>query len=263
MPPPYPLPGLRLAPLLAAVPWYLGRRTLIKQTKNEQNRFWPPWGALGGSWAAPRGALGASRAALGARWAAPKSFSAQKPKFVDSIAFFLVSWGSGRPPGASWGPLGALLAAPGALLRLLGRPAWSWVALGWLLAAHVGPGWSLGGPGLVPGAWARRRTTEAPNPAPYLLYRLEWTRALNAREVSCRRLKWPRPSWIRQTFCTFVEPCREAAPFRSIDFSPLVSSCRASPALILSYLVLASVALVFSCLGRLWNRAGKHRRVGA
>ena len=81
------------------------------------------------------------------------------------------------------------------------------------------------------------------------IYILEWTRALNAREVSCRRLKWPRPSWIRQTFCTFVEPCREAAPFWSIDFSPLVSSCRASPGLILSYLVLASVALVFSCLG--------------
>ena len=81
------------------------------------------------------------------------------------------------------------------------------------------------------------------------IYILEWTRALNAREVSCRRLKWPRPSWIRQTFCTFVEPCREAAPFRSIHFSPLLSSCRASPGPILSYLVLASVALVFSCLG--------------
>ena len=91
----------------------------------------------------------------------------------------------------------------------------------------------------------------APRPRTLSLYRLEWTRALNAREVSCRRLKWPRPSWIRQTFCTFVEPCREAAPFRSIHCSPLVSSCRASPGpgLILSYLVLASVALVFSCLG--------------
>ena len=88
-------------------------------------------------------------------------------------------------------------------------------------------------------------------PGGYLLYRLEWTRALNAREVSCRRLKWPRPSWIRQTFCTFAEPCREAAPFRSRHCSPLVSSCRASPGpgLILSYLALASVALVFSCLG--------------
>ena len=81
------------------------------------------------------------------------------------------------------------------------------------------------------------------------IYILEWTRALNAREVSCRRLKWPRPSWIRQTFCTFVEPCREAAPFRSIHFSPLVSSCHVSPCLVLSSLVLASVALVFSCLG--------------
>ena len=118
----------------------------------------------------------------------------------------------------------------------LGRAKWvpggSWVALAWSL-----------GPGPV------AAMPNAPNPAPYLLYRLEWTRALNAREVSCRRLKWPRPSWIRQTFCTFVEPCREAAPFRSIDLSPMVSSCRASPGLILSYLVLASVALVFSCLG--------------
>ena len=120
----------------------------------------------------------------------------------------------------------------------LGRPKWvpggAWVALAWSL-----------GPGRV------AALPNAPRAAPYLLYRLEWTRALNAREVSCRRLKWPRPSWIRQTFCTFVEPCREAAPFRSIHFSPLVSSCRASPGpgLILSYLVLASVALVFSCLG--------------
>ena len=118
----------------------------------------------------------------------------------------------------------------------LGRPKWvpggSWVALAWSL-----------GPGRV------AAPTNAPRPAPCFMYRLEWTRALNAREVSCRRLKWPRPSWIRQTFCTFVEPCREAAPFRSIHFSPLVSSCRVSPCLVLSYFVLASVAFVFSCLG--------------
>ena len=107
----------------------------------------------------------------------------------------------------------------------------------------------MGAPGLVPGAGRVAAITKAPRPAPYFLYRLEWTRALNAREVSCRRLKWPRPSWIRQTFCTFVESRREAAPFRSIGFSPLVSSCRASPCLVLSYLVLASAALVFSCLG--------------
>ena len=80
------------------------------------------------------------------------------------------------------------------------------------------------------------------------IYILEWTRALNAREVSCRRLKWPRPSWIRQAFCTFVESCREAAPFRSIHTSPLWSPLVVCP-LVLSYLVLASVALVFSCLG--------------
>ena len=95
------------------------------------------WAAPGRSWrllGGPRGALGASRAALGALWAAPKSLSAQKPKFVDSIAFFLVFWGSGRPPGTSWGSLGALLAAPGALLAalgwFLGQPKWWWVALG-------------------------------------------------------------------------------------------------------------------------------------
>ena len=129
--------------------------------------------------------------------------------------------------------LAALLAALG---RLLTGPTGSRVVFGW---PWPGPG------GL--GAWARRRTYGGS--APYFLYRLEWTRALNAREVSCRRRKWPRPSWIRQTFCPFVEPCREAAPFRSIDFSPLVSSCRVSPCLVLSYLVLASVALVFSCVG--------------
>ena len=133
---------------------------------------------------------------------------------------------------------GALLGALGPAYVVLGGSRPQWVPGG----AWVARAWSPG-PGRV------ATSTSAPRPAPYLLYRLEWTRALNAREVSCRRLKWPRPSWIRQTFCTFVEPCREAAPFRSIDFSPLVSSCRASPALILSYLVLASVALVFSCLG--------------
>ena len=139
--------------------------------------------------------------------------------------------------------LEALLAALGPAYVVLGG---SWAALGtpqWVPGGSwVALAWSLG-----PGRVAAR--TNAPNHAPYFLYRLEWTRALNAREVSCRRLKWPRPSWIRQTFCTFVEPCREAAPFRSIDFSPLVSSCRASPGLLLSYLMLASVALVFSCLG--------------
>ena len=134
--------------------------------------------------------------------------------------------------------------------RLLGRPAWSWVALGWLWAGLSGSRGVLGWPG--PGPWALGASPPPRmprTPRRFFLYRLEWTRALNAREVSCRRLKWPRPSWIRQTFCTFVEPCREAAPFRSIDFSPLVSSCRVSPCLVLSYLVLASDAFVFSCLG--------------
>ena len=120
------------------------------------------------------------------------------------------------------------------------KPKWVpgglWVALAW----SWGP-WGLGASPHLRSTRGLRRVL--------CIDILEWTRALNAREVSCRRRKCQRPTWIRQTFCTFVEPCREAAPFRSIDFSPLVSSCRASPALILSYLVLASVALVFSCLG--------------
>ena len=142
------------------------------------------------------------------------------------------------------------MAAPGVLLAALGPAC---VVLGGSWGALGKPPWVPGGPwvalawSLGPGRVAAIPKT--PNPAPYFLYRLEWTRALNARNVSCRRLKWLRPSWIRQTFCTFVEPCREAAPFRSIDFSPLVSSCRVSPCLVLSYLVLASVAFVFSCLG--------------
>ena len=133
-----------------------------------------PWGALGAylgrSWQllaalGPRlgrpgallGALGASRAALGALWAAQKSRSAEKPNFVDSTAFFMVFGGSGRPPGASWGSLGALVAAPGALLAALGLPlavlSGSWVALGraqWVPGGSgVALASSLGGPGIA------------------------------------------------------------------------------------------------------------------
>ena len=132
-----------------------------------------PWSLQGHSWACgrswrllgdPQRALGTSRAALGALWAAPKSLSAKKQKIVGGIAFFIVVWAPG-----------GLLAPPGALLELSGRPlepSWRLLGglrgLGWLLGgfwqASVGPGWFLGGPGLVPGAWARRRTAEGPEP---------------------------------------------------------------------------------------------------
>ena len=62
------------------------------------------WAALGRSWrllGGPWGPFGASWAALGAPWAAPKSLSAEKPEFVDSMAFFEVFWASGSSPGAS------------------------------------------------------------------------------------------------------------------------------------------------------------------
>ena len=39
-------------------------------------------------------------------------------------------------------------------------------------------------------------------------YILEWTRALNAREVSWRRVKWTRPSWTSgPAFCCLVSTC--------------------------------------------------------
>ena len=62
------------------------------------------WAALGRSWrllGGPWGPFGASWAALGAPWAAPKSLSAEKPDFVDSIAFFEVFGASESSPGAS------------------------------------------------------------------------------------------------------------------------------------------------------------------
>ena len=51
---------------------------------------------------------------------------------------------------------------------------------------------------------------------------------IKCTKVSWRRVKWPRPSWIRKTFCLFVESCRVAAPFRgstSVVFSGLLSAC--------------------------------------
>ena len=43
-------------------------------------------------------------------------------------------------------------------------------------------------------------------------------------EVSWRRVKWPRPSWIRKDFCQFVVSCRVAALVRGTI--SLVLSCR-------------------------------------
>ena len=58
----------------------------------------------------------------------------------------------------------------------------------------------------APGAGDPEKDARTPgdtNAEPKLLprtyvYILEWTRALNAREVSWRRVKWTRPSWIRK-----------------------------------------------------------------
>ena len=129
-----------------------------------------PWVALGSSWASlgpPRGALGGSWAAPGALLAPPEwllepsgrlqSRVLPKSRISSTVQRFSCFFG---------GP-GGLLAPPGALLepswrplkpswRLLGRPAWSWVALGWLWAGLSGSrgvfgvalAWSLG-PGRV------------------------------------------------------------------------------------------------------------------
>ena len=56
---------------------------------------------------------------------------------------------------------------------------------------------SLGGPGVA-------AIPKAPNPRTLSLYRLEWTRALNAREVSWIRAKVFWAYWLRKTFCQFV-----------------------------------------------------------
>ena len=93
---PWAAPGPQGAALLGGLGAPLGRswRPLLG----------PSWAALGRSWrllGGPWGPFGASWAALGAPWAAPKSLSAEKPEFVDSMAFFEVFWASGSSPGAS------------------------------------------------------------------------------------------------------------------------------------------------------------------
>ena len=67
--------------------------------------LWSP--LVGGSWAAPEALLAPPGAGSWSRWAAPKSLSAEKLNFVDSVAFFLAFWGScGRLLGPSWDHLG-------------------------------------------------------------------------------------------------------------------------------------------------------------
>ena len=85
-----------------------------------------PWRLLGLSWPAPglSGAvLAASWASFGASWAALGRRKRVFTKPCKNHGFCVVfAWFR-----AFWGPLGALLAALG---WLLGRPKWSWVALG-------------------------------------------------------------------------------------------------------------------------------------
>ena len=61
----------------------------------------------------------------------------------------------------------------------------------------MGPGWSLGGPGLVPGAWARRRITEGPEACAvfYVLIRVDPC-------IKCTRSKLS----TAQVAAAFVDP---------------------------------------------------------
>ena len=124
----------------------------------------PPWAALGGSWASlgpPWGALGGSWAATGALLAPPRRLlelprrlqTRSLPKSQNSSTVQRFS--------GFFGPPGAHLAPPEALLGLSWRPLGpSWRLLGGLSGVGrllggswqgpVGPGWFLGGPGLVP-----------------------------------------------------------------------------------------------------------------
>ena len=82
----------------------------------------------------------------------------------------------------------------------------------------------LGGPGVAV-------APKPPSPRTLFLYRLEWTRALNAREVSWIRVKWSLAQWLRKTFCQFVETCRvisSLAPLVClvVCLASLVSSCK-------------------------------------
>ena len=144
----------------------------------------------------------------------------------------------------------------------LGRPQrvpdGAWVALAWSL-----------GPGRV------AAPTNAPRPALYLLYRLEWTRALNAREVSCRRLKWPRPSWIRKDLLSvcgivlgstavsrhYLLACcgglleASSAPLGGTSFGPL-GGLRGLILTLLTALGAPLLDLSWAALGRSWRLLG-------
>ena len=140
-----------------------------------------PWAALGGSWAS----LGPPWGALGGSWAAPGALLAP-PKRLLELPRRLQSRSLPKSQNSStvqrfsrfFGPPGAHLAPPEALLGLSWRPLGpSWRLLGGLSGVGrllggswqgpVGPGWFLGGSGLVPG-WTRGRRTYEPSGTPYL-----------------------------------------------------------------------------------------------
>ena len=122
---------------------------------------------LGASWGAPGGSLRRSWRLPGGSWGplgGSKVAFCRKAEFRRQYIFFMVFWGSGRPPGASWGSLGALVAAPGALLAALGPPL---VLLAGSWQGPVGPGWFLGGPGPGPSGLGIARNAEGSG-APYV-----------------------------------------------------------------------------------------------
>ena len=75
------------------------------------------WTVLGASWASPGPPLGA----LGPLLEAKCDVTKPHKNHGFSLGFAGV-WGSGDPPGASWGPLGGPCGLLAALGRLLGRP---------------------------------------------------------------------------------------------------------------------------------------------
>ena len=127
----------------------------------------PPWGALGGSWAAPGSLLAPPKRLL----ELPRRLQSRSlPKSQNSSTVQRFS--------RFFGPPGAHLAPPEALLGLSWRPLGpSWRLLGGLSGVGrllggswqgpVGPGWFLGGPGLVPW-WARGRRSSEPSETPYV-----------------------------------------------------------------------------------------------
>ena len=127
----------------------------------------PLLAALGGSWASLGPPCGGSWAAPGALLAPPKrllepprrlqSRSLPKSQNSSTVQRFSIFF---APPGAHLAPPEALLGLSwrplGPSWRLLGGLSGVGRLLGGSWPAQVGPGWSLGGPGLVPW-WARDR----------------------------------------------------------------------------------------------------------